>query len=140
MQRKRENWRENSFPLFHPSLHVTSPSQMPYKLPFSPKYFAPVVYCIVCWIFVIVDIVLPKKEALTSHGIIPRKGKGLVGIFAAPFVNSGVFMMITNTVGILIFGWLLLRRYIFYFIIIIYYQCIEKKKNIHFFYFLTSLS
>jgi hypothetical protein len=80
-------------------------------LPFNAKYFIPIVYCAVCWIFVVVDIVLPAKEELTQHAIIPRKMKGLVGVLVAPFLNPDVYWMVTNTVGILIFGWLLLRRY-----------------------------
>eukprot|EP00026_Physarum_polycephalum_P016052 Phypoly_transcript_16883.p1 GENE.Phypoly_transcript_16883~~Phypoly_transcript_16883.p1 ORF type:complete len:122 (+),score=7.25 Phypoly_transcript_16883:68-433(+) len=87
-------------------------------LPFSPKYFIPVVYCAICWVFVLIDVFLPSHEELTNHAIIPRKSKGLVGILIAPFLNPGVYWMITNTVGILIFGWLLLRRGIFDFILV----------------------
>ena len=61
----------------------------------------------------LVDFFLPDHDELAKeYGITPRKMKGLVGILVSPFLNDGVFWMITNTVGILIFGWLLLRRYI----------------------------
>jgi len=67
---------------------------------------------------VLVDIALPTKDELKQHGIFPRKKKGLLGIFAAPFLNDGIYSMITNTLGILAFGLLLLRRSLFDFIIV----------------------
>lgn len=122
----RESWEEFSrHKNINPFLpcHLNHPAM---ALPFSGKYFIPLVLCALCWIFVLVDIFLPSHDALSSHGIHPRKVKGLIGIFLAPIMNVDAYWMITNTVGILIFGWLLLRR----FVIVYPFENESSKENI----------
>jgi len=87
-------------------------------LPFSPKMLVPVVYAAICWLIVLIDILIPDKDAIANHGIHPRSLSGLLGIFFAPFLPPGVLAALSTTVGILIFGWLLLRRSVFDFIVV----------------------
>ncbi len=76
------------------------------KIPWDPKILVPLVYAAICWIIVIIDTVLPNKDKLTRYGIVPRKVKGLVGIFFAPFLHGGILEVLTSTVGILFLGYL----------------------------------
>lgn len=44
--------------------------------------------------------------ALASFAIYPRQPSGLIGILAAPFLHWGFFHVISNTIPLLILGWL----------------------------------
>ena len=46
--------------------------------------------------------------ALDAYGIHPREGLGLLGIFSAPFLHGGVGHLLSNTLGTLAFGTLVL--------------------------------
>lgn len=47
---------------------------------------------------------------LLAYGITPRTGEGLRGIALAPLLHGGVNHLITNTIGLLVFGGLVVLR------------------------------
>lgn len=48
--------------------------------------------------------------ALTQYGVRPRTLDGLWGILCAPFLHANLAHLISNTVPLLLFGWLVLLR------------------------------
>lgn len=60
------------------------------------------------WLEETVDMVLGGR--LDRFGIIPRDPAGLIGIPLAPFLHAGFGHLISNTVPLLVLGWLVLLR------------------------------
>jgi len=54
------------------------------------------------WLVHAFNVFLP----LEIFGLSPRTGQGLVGILCSPFLHSGLTHLISNTVGILTFGFI----------------------------------
>jgi membrane associated rhomboid family serine protease len=48
--------------------------------------------------------------SLNAYGIVPRTVRGLIGIPLAPLLHGGVFHLISNTVGMLLLGGLVVLR------------------------------
>ena len=46
--------------------------------------------------------------ALTQFGIVPRTERGLWGILFSPFIHANLAHLVTNTISLLILGWLTL--------------------------------
>jgi membrane associated rhomboid family serine protease len=61
------------------------------------------------WLIGVVDVVAFGGR-LQAFGIRPRTVRGLVGILCAPFLHGGIFHLIGNTTGILVFGGLVILR------------------------------
>jgi membrane associated rhomboid family serine protease len=62
----------------------------------------------VLWGLELVDIVL--GQPLNAFGIRPRTTVGLVGVVLHPLLHGGLGHLLGNTIGILIFGWMLMLR------------------------------
>jgi len=56
-----------------------------------------------CWIVHLAGFILPLKE----YGIHPRSIAGLWGIVFSPFLHGNFFHLISNSCGLLVFGWAL---------------------------------
>lgn len=56
------------------------------------------------WVIQIIQML--SGYALASFAIYPRQISGLIGIFTAPFMHWGLFHVFSNTVPLLILGWL----------------------------------
>ena len=59
------------------------------------------------WIFIAIIwaiFLLGHFLPLNNFGLIPRTSKGLIGIISAPFLHGSLFHIISNTIGLLIFG------------------------------------
>lgn len=65
------------------------------------------VFLAVLWGLEIVDQNV-MHESLDGLGIMPRTASGLLGILAAPFLHGGFGHLVSNTVGIVILGGLIL--------------------------------
>ena len=61
------------------------------------------------WLAEIADLVI-FHGALDAGGIRPRTEAGLWGILFAPFLHAGFAHLVTNTVPLLVLGWLVLMR------------------------------
>ena len=57
----------------------------------------------VCWITYIVSMFIPIKQ----YGIHPRTISGLLGILFSPFLHGSFSHLISNSFGLLVFGWAL---------------------------------
>ena len=53
-----------------------------------------------CWGSYTLQNIIP----ITGYGIQPRTVHGLIGIGASPFLHANLQHLITNTVGLIIFG------------------------------------
>lgn len=73
------------------------------QTPASP--FKILLFAIVAmWIIQVIQIV--TGYALASFAIYPRQLSGLIGIFTAPFLHWGFVHVFSNTIPLLILGWL----------------------------------
>ena len=71
------------------------------------KMLLPVLSLVVTiWIVEIVNFLLGHQ--LTSFGILPRSSSGLIGIALSPFIHTGFWHAVSNTVPLLILGGLTL--------------------------------
>lgn len=68
------------------------------------------------WAIAIVDLFLGGRLELL--GIRPWSPSGLTGIFFAPFLHAGFRHLISNTIPLVILGWLILARDIQEFIVV----------------------
>jgi membrane associated rhomboid family serine protease len=59
------------------------------------------------WLLELVDVVV-FRGALDAYGIQPRTISGLRGIALAPLLHRGFTHLASNSVGLMIFGWVLL--------------------------------
>ena len=66
-------------------------------------------FVVAMWVVHVVDWVLPYN--LKTLGLVPRSLKGLVGILTAPFLHANMFHLISNTVPLLVLGFLLVIFY-----------------------------
>ncbi len=57
----------------------------------------------ICWVVHIVGFFVPIQQ----YGIHPRRVSGLLGILFSPFLHGSFFHLISNSFGLLIFGWAL---------------------------------
>ena len=62
----------------------------------------------VLWGLEIVDVVL--GQSLNGLGIRPRSAVGLIGVVLHPLLHGGLGHLFGNTIGILIFGWMVMLR------------------------------
>lgn len=60
------------------------------------------------WITFGVNVLL--GGTLLQYGIVPRTRDGLIGILFAPFLHANLNHLISNTVPLLLFGWLVMLR------------------------------
>jgi membrane associated rhomboid family serine protease len=63
----------------------------------------------VIWMLWIVDGLF-FHNSLKSHGVHPRSAEGLIGILSSPFLHSGLFHLVANTIGIVMLGSLVLMH------------------------------
>ncbi len=68
-----------------------------------------VVFVAVIWLVGMVDTLVFRGRLMT-YGIFPRTQSGLPGILLAPFLHGGVGHLIANTIGIILFGGLVILR------------------------------
>jgi membrane associated rhomboid family serine protease len=61
------------------------------------------------WVIFFLDLILSLH--LNSYGIIPRTGRGLIGIVTSPFLHATVYHLIGNTLPLLVLGVLLVSFY-----------------------------
>ena len=59
---------------------------------------------VVMWAVVVVDLFLPKETQLAQLGIRPRTALGLLGVVLAPMLHSGLAHALTNSIGLVMFG------------------------------------
>lgn len=63
-------------------------------------------FVVVLWVLEIVDAVMDHR--LDAYGIHPRSDEGLIGVVAAPLLHFGFDHLISNTVPVLVLGFLTL--------------------------------
>ena len=73
------------------------------------KYLTPLIFPILIWIVHIVSLVL--NVDLTRLGLIPRIPIGLLGIITAPLIHADFSHLISNTVPLIILGWIIFSFY-----------------------------
>ena len=64
---------------------------------------------VLIWGVEAVDLLL-LGGALDAYGIVPRTVSGLAGIPASPLLHAGVFHLISNSIGLLLLGGLVILR------------------------------
>lgn len=62
-------------------------------------------FVIVLWVIEILDTILGNR--LDDHGVRPRSDEGLLGILFAPLLHGGFSHLISNTVPLLVLGFLI---------------------------------
>lgn len=77
---------------------------------FDPKILVPLAYALVCWILAVINHFVPKNKRPTLYGITPRTAKGLIGIFTAPILHTNFLNVLASSIGIIVIGYLLIRR------------------------------
>lgn len=60
------------------------------------------------WGLEIVDLLL--GQPLDALGVRPRSAAGLIGILLHPLLHQGLGHLIGNTIGLLVFGWMVMLR------------------------------
>ncbi|MBK8498478.1 MAG: rhomboid family intramembrane serine protease [Flavobacteriales bacterium] len=69
----------------------------------------PFVGAVVLWAIWLLDAGLELD--LGRYGLLPRTGRGLVGIFTAPLLHADLEHLFNNTTGLLMLGWCLMYFY-----------------------------
>jgi membrane associated rhomboid family serine protease len=76
---------------------------------FSRRIVTVALILAILWSVYLIDAFV-LRGSLSQHGIVPRTLRGLLGIFCAPFLLASLSHLISNTIGILMLGSILIIR------------------------------
>ena len=68
-----------------------------------------ILFTVLAWFIFILDLILPVS--ITDLGIVPRAGRGLIGIGTAPFLHGNFWHLLSNTFPFLILSVFLFTFY-----------------------------
>lgn len=73
------------------------------------KFLTPLLFPFALWIVHLLSLIL--NEDFTKLGLLPRKPTGLLGIITAPLVHGDYSHLISNTIPLIILGWIIFYFY-----------------------------
>jgi membrane associated rhomboid family serine protease len=73
------------------------------------KILTPLIFPAVLWIVHILSLLF--NEDLSKLGLLPRKLLGLLGIFTSPLIHADFSHLLSNTIPLLILGWIIFNFY-----------------------------
>ena len=73
------------------------------------KLLIPLVFPVILWVIHLVSVLF--QIDLTRMGILPRKFVGLLGIITSPMVHGDFSHLISNTIPLVILGWIIFFFY-----------------------------
>ena len=73
------------------------------------KLLIPLLFPVVLWIVHLLSILF--KEDLSKLGLLPRNLIGLLGIFTSPLIHANFSHLISNTIPLIILGWIIFSFY-----------------------------
>lgn len=75
---------------------------------FKGKLITTLVIVAIVWLFYLITLIFPS---LTQHGIVPRSSGGLWGIALSPFLHGSFAHLLSNTIPLAVFTFVLLIFY-----------------------------
>jgi len=73
------------------------------------KLLTPLLFPVVIWIVHLISLLL--NEDLSKLGLLPRNLIGLLGIFTSPLIHADFSHLISNTIPLIILGWIIFSFY-----------------------------
>ena len=73
------------------------------------KLLTPLLFPVVIWIVHLLSLLL--NEDLSKLGLLPRNLIGLLGIFTSPLIHGDFSHLISNTIPLIILGWIIFSFY-----------------------------
>lgn len=73
------------------------------------KLLTPLLFPVVIWIVHLLSLLL--NEDLSKIGLLPRNLLGLLGIFTSPLIHADFSHLISNTIPLIILGWIIFSFY-----------------------------
>ncbi len=73
------------------------------------KLLTPLLFPVVIWIVHLLSLLL--NEDLSKLGLLPRNLIGLLGIFTSPLIHADFSHLISNTIPLIILGWIIFSFY-----------------------------
>lgn len=73
------------------------------------KLLTPLIFPVVIWIVHLLSLLF--NEDLSKLGLLPRNLVGLLGIFTSPLIHADFSHLISNTIPLIILGWIIFSFY-----------------------------
>ena len=73
------------------------------------KVLTPLLFPVVLWFVHLLSLLL--HENLSKLGLLPRNLPGLLGIFTAPLIHADFSHLISNTIPLIVLGWIIFNFY-----------------------------
>jgi membrane associated rhomboid family serine protease len=73
------------------------------------KYLTPLIFPVLIWIVYLLSLIL--NVDITMMGLLPRVPIGLLGIITAPLIHANFSHLISNTIPLIILGWIIFSFY-----------------------------
>ena len=73
------------------------------------KYLTPLIFPVLIWVVHLLSLIL--NVDITRMGLIPRIPIGLLGIITAPLIHADFSHLISNTIPLIILGWIIFAFY-----------------------------
>jgi len=73
------------------------------------KYLTPLIFPVLIWVVHLLSLAL--NVDLTRMGLLPRVPIGLLGIITAPLIHADFSHLISNTIPLIILGWIIFAFY-----------------------------
>ena len=73
------------------------------------KYLIPLIFPVLIWVVHLLSLIL--NVDLTRMGLIPRIPIGLLGIITAPLIHANFSHLISNTIPLIVLGWIVFSFY-----------------------------
>jgi len=73
------------------------------------KYLTPLIFPVLIWVIHLLSLTL--NVDLTRMGLLPRVPIGLLGIITAPLIHADFSHLISNTIPLIILGWIIFAFY-----------------------------
>ena len=73
------------------------------------RYLTPLIFPVLIWVVHLLSLIL--NVDLTRMGLIPRIPIGLLGIITAPLIHANFSHLISNTIPLIVLGWIVFSFY-----------------------------
>ena len=73
------------------------------------KYLTPLIFPVLIWVVYLLSLIL--NVDITMMGLLPRVPIGLLGIITAPLIHANFSHLISNTIPLIILGWIIFSFY-----------------------------
>lgn len=72
---------------------------------FFNSLLVPLIFPTILWVIQVITVAFNLD--LTWMGVLPRTGSGVLGIFTGPLIHAGFPHLISNTVPLIVLGWII---------------------------------